>query len=39
MKFGDAMLKIYLRMAQKRLQDINEAEAKKEGNLRETDSS
>lgn len=39
MKFGDAMLKIYLRMAQKRLQDIYEAEAKKEGNLRETDSS
>lgn len=39
MKFGDAMLRIYLQMAQERLGKINETEAKNNGNRCETDTS
>lgn len=39
MKFGDAMLKIYLQMAQNRLRNINETQAQNDGNQREINSS
>lgn len=39
MKFGDAMLQIYLQMAKERLRKINETEAKDKRNGSETDSS
>ena len=39
MRFGDAMLKMYLQIAQNRLRNINETQAQKNGNQRETDTS